>query len=55
MTKERKTIIGGLLNSIRIFNKMWHRTESEECLLVIFGEDDNITIEEAKEFLNIKD
>jgi len=51
MTEERKHIIGGLLNSIRIFNKMWKLPGSESELIMNFGSDDNITEDEIKEFL----
>jgi hypothetical protein len=54
MSEERMAIIRGVLNSIRIFNKMWKIKDTEINLLISFGREENITLQEATEFLSIE-
>jgi len=54
MSEERMAIIRGVLNSIRIFNKMWKIKDREINLLISFGREENITLQEATEFLSIE-
>jgi hypothetical protein len=54
MSEERMAIIRGVLNSIRIFNKMWKIKDTEINLLISFGREENITLQEATEFLSME-
>ena len=53
MSEERKAIVLGIWNAVRFFNKMWKLTEPEVDLLVRFGQEDNVTVEEAKEIIEL--
>jgi len=54
MTSERKSIVLGVWNAVRIFNKMWKFKESDVDLLVYFGKEDNVTSEEATEIVSME-
>ena len=54
MTSERKSIVLGVWNAVRIFNKMWKFKESNVDLLVHFGKEDNVTSEEATEVVSME-
>ena len=51
MTEERKSMVRGVVNAIRVFNKVWKKNEPEDKLVVFFGQEENITIEEANEVI----
>ena len=50
LTEERRSILNGILNCIRIHAKIWKYSESESELLLLFGAEDNVTKEEIEEF-----
>lgn len=53
MTDERKSIVLGIWNAIKIYNKMWKFKEPDIDLLVHFGKEDKVTSEEAKEIVSM--
>jgi hypothetical protein len=54
MTDERMTIIRGIFNCIKVYNKVWKIKASDSDLLIHFGTDENLTIEEVNEFLALE-
>lgn len=51
MTDERKAIVRGITNAVKVYNKVWKKKEAEEDLVVFFGQEENVTKEEALEIL----
>jgi hypothetical protein len=51
MTEERKAIVRGVINAVRVFNKVWKKNEQEDKLVVFFGQEENITTEEVNEVI----